>query len=159
MVAQVTQTTLPASVPLLPAPPRSTGNPQQDLPLIVDWMYKLYQVVIVNQYYISQNSQTDAQNFDASSLPDPSNTNLATAQDTANKAYGLAFTAEQTAQSASTEAASANTIAGEALSAATTPASTSELGVVKQGTAVADGTDATLNALLASLRAAGVIST
>lgn len=109
MADPATITTTPAA-PLLPAPPRTTGNPQSDLPLIVDWMYKLYQVIIVNGFYVSQNSQTQS-NLNPNDLPDPATSNIATAQDTANKAFVLADEAFVLAEEAEATATGALTTA------------------------------------------------
>lgn len=99
-----TESTAIAQQPVLLPPPQSTGNPQQDLPLIVNWMYLLYQILQVNGSFVTQASQVNAQTFDPNTLPDPNGTNLATAQDTANKAYALAENAVSTANAATTTA-------------------------------------------------------
>ena len=72
----------------LESPPRTTGNPQQDLPLLVDWFWRAYQVITQSVAYI--NSQVNSSEFTVANLPDPDNTTLAQAQQTANDAYNLA---------------------------------------------------------------------
>jgi len=75
----------------LEAPPRTTGNPQRDLPILIDWFYRAWQVVQQSINYI--NSQVNNPDFSVADLPDPTNTTLANAQQTANDAYNLANTA------------------------------------------------------------------
>ena len=77
-------TTIPN--PLEP-PPRSTGDAQQDYPLIIDWMYRVYHVVQQSVSFI--NSQL-SQNTVLTELPDPDTATIASAQQTANEAYSLA---------------------------------------------------------------------
>lgn len=44
----------------LEPPPRTTGNSQQDFPLVVDWMWKAYQVINQSiQYIIDQASASE----------------------------------------------------------------------------------------------------
>lgn len=100
---------------LLPSPPRSSGDAKSDLPLIVDYMYKLY-IAITN--YV--NSQITTPSFNPGNLPDPGSTTLATAQNTANQAYELAGEAETDAQTGITNAATAQTAATTAATAAAT---------------------------------------
>lgn len=85
-----------ASVPIprtLETPPRTTGNVQQDLPLLIDWFYRAYQVITQSVAYI--NNQVNEPDFNVADLPDPSNTTLALAQETANNAYNLANSADK----------------------------------------------------------------
>lgn len=89
---------------LLVAPPRTTGDPQQDLALIVNWMYLLYQILQVNGTFVTAASQVTANTFNPTTLPDPANTNLANAQQTANNAYALASQAETAATAAQADA-------------------------------------------------------
>lgn len=99
---------------LLPQPPRSSGDAQKDLSLIIDWQYRLYRAVTS---YVQ--AQTTSGNFNPANLPDPASTNLATAQSTANQAYALATTANTHANTAQTTATTAGTNATTAQSAAT----------------------------------------
>lgn len=72
----------------LEAPPRTTGDAQQDLPLLIDWFYRAYQVITQSVTYI--NAQVDSGDVTVANLPDPNSTTLASAQQTANDAYILA---------------------------------------------------------------------
>jgi len=42
-----------AAPPSLERPPRTTGNAQQDFPIIVDWMWKAYQIINASVDYIT----------------------------------------------------------------------------------------------------------
>ena len=76
----------------LEAPPRTTGDAQQDLPILIDWFYRAYQVITQSVTYI--NSQVDSGDVTVANLPDPNSTTLAAAQQTANNAYTLADTVQ-----------------------------------------------------------------
>src|ERR1035437_7118184 len=87
---------LPVPVPRpLETPPRTTGNIQQDMPILINWFWRAYQVISQSVAYI--NSQVTNPAFSVANLPDPLNTTLAQAQTTANNAYNLANTANVTA--------------------------------------------------------------
>lgn len=89
--AQTTQQSSAVPIPrTLETPPRTTGQVQRDLPLLVDWFYRAYQVITQSVAYI--NSQVANPDFNVANLPDPANTTLAQAQQTANDAYNLANT-------------------------------------------------------------------
>lgn len=75
----------------LETPPRTTGDPKMDLPILIDWFWKAYQVIQQSVAFI--NGQVTSTDFVAADLPDPENTTLAQAQSTANEAYNLASTA------------------------------------------------------------------
>lgn len=75
----------------LETPPRTTGNATADLPILIDWFWRAYQVITQSVAYI--NSQVNNPDFNVADLPDPTNTTLAQAQQTANDAYNLANTA------------------------------------------------------------------
>ncbi len=75
----------------LETPPRTTGNSERDLPILIDWLWRAYQVITSSVDFI--NSQTNNANFNVADLPDPSNTTLAQAQETANEAFALGSTA------------------------------------------------------------------
>ncbi len=88
--------TTPSTTPIprtLESPPRTTGNPQSDLPILIDWFWRAYQVIQQSVAYI--NNQISNPEFSVASLPDPANTTLAQAQQTANDAYNLANTADR----------------------------------------------------------------
>lgn len=78
-------TTIPRT---LETPPRTTGNAQQDFPLIVDWMFRAYQVIQQSVAYI--NSQVESGDVELTNLPDPATATVSSAQQTANLAYQLA---------------------------------------------------------------------
>src|ERR1035437_6767413 len=89
--------TLPVPIPrTLETPPRTTGQSQQDMPILIDWFWRAYQVITQSVAYI--NSQVTNPQFSVANLPDPANTTLAQAQTTANNAYNLANTAEKSIQ-------------------------------------------------------------
>lgn len=103
---------------LLPRPPRSTGDAQRDYPLLVDWMYSLYRAITAYAQ-----TQDVSELFNPASLPDPSRTNIATAQLTANQSYTLANTAKNLANAAQTTANTGVTNAAAAQATATAAAS------------------------------------
>lgn len=103
---------------VLTPPPRSTGNPTSDYPLLVDWVWKFYQAVTA--YGRSQGEQAP---FNPANLPDPASTNVANAQNTANLAYILADTANTHAATAQTTATTGVTNAATAQAAAVAAAS------------------------------------
>lgn len=72
----------------LESPPRTTGNVQQDLPILIDWFWKAYQVISQAVQFI--NSQIVTSELDITALPDPATATLYSAQQTANLAYALA---------------------------------------------------------------------
>jgi hypothetical protein len=89
-------TTTPPNLPVpittvFPSPPRTTGNLQQDLGLLINWFQTAYLVIQQSIAYI--NSQVTNPAFSEANLPSPTNTTLAQAQTTANNAYNLANTA------------------------------------------------------------------
>jgi len=73
-------------------PPRSSGDPKQDLPGILSWLNDFYKTAVLEQYFAT--TIAEAGDFDPADLPDPANTNLAQAQQTANEAYIIGTTAE-----------------------------------------------------------------
>jgi hypothetical protein len=82
----------------LESPPRTTGNAQQDFPIMIDWFYRAYQVIVQAVNYINQ--QVDVIEPGPGTLPDPGTATVATAQETANLAYLLAFQANTNANDA-----------------------------------------------------------
>lgn len=85
----------------LETPPRSTGNVQQDYPILIDWIYRAYQVIVQSVNYI--NSQIETGDLDLTDLPDPATATVASAQETANSAYALADQADGKADTAQAE--------------------------------------------------------
>lgn len=111
---------------VIPTPPKTTGDTNRDLALLQNWIFNLYQIVQLQQTFVTNSSQTD-DNFDPNSLPVPANSNIATAQGTANSAYTLANTAntaataaQATGTAASAAATAAQGTANSALALATT---------------------------------------
>lgn len=87
-----TTSTLPIPIPAtLETPPRTTGNVQMDMVILINWFWRAYQVITQSVAYI--NSQVANPEFNVAALPDPTKTTLAQAQLTANNAYNLANTA------------------------------------------------------------------
>lgn len=86
----------------LETPPRTTGNAQQDFPIMIDWFYRAYQVIVQAVNYINEQVQ-ETPDLDINDLPDPTNTTLAQAQNTANLAYALADQADGKADTAQAE--------------------------------------------------------
>lgn len=74
----------------LETPPRTTGNAQQDLPILIDWFWKAYQVIGQAVDYINETVSPSI--TVVANLPDPEGTTLAQAQQTANDAFSLATT-------------------------------------------------------------------
>ena len=74
----------------LETPPRTTGNAQQDLPILIDWFWKAYLVIGEAVNYI--NNTVSPSITVVANLPDPDGTTLAQAQQTANDAFSLATT-------------------------------------------------------------------
>lgn len=72
----------------LETPPRSTGNAHADFPLILDWMWKAYQVIQQSVNYIK--AQATSPDVNIEDLPDPATATISSAQTTANQAYALA---------------------------------------------------------------------
>jgi len=75
---------------IVPQPPTLTGDAQSDMMGVIDWMWDLYAMMAVQQGPLNPNTQTTPQPWDPNNLPQPSNTTLATAQQTANLAWKFA---------------------------------------------------------------------
>lgn len=73
----------------LEAPPRTTGNAQNDFPIIIDWFWRAYQTIAAAVNYINQQVNENP-DINVNNLPDPSTSTVAQAQLTANQAYVLA---------------------------------------------------------------------
>lgn len=76
---------------LLERPPRTTGNAQADFPMVIDWMWKLYQVMNDSVNFINAQIEENS-DISLTNLPDPATSTVATAQQTANAAYTYANT-------------------------------------------------------------------
>lgn len=73
----------------LETPPRTSGNAQADIPILVDWLYKAY-LSIKSAIDFINGQVKDNPNLELTNLPDPANSTIAQAQTTANQAYTLA---------------------------------------------------------------------
>lgn len=74
-------------------PPRWEGDPKRDIASLSSWINQFYERAILEDYFAT--TVAGSSDFDPSSLPDPANTNLQQAQQTANEAYILANVADQ----------------------------------------------------------------
>lgn len=84
-------------LPALETPPRTTGNAQMDIPILVDWFYKAY--LAISRAIAFINGQVAANpDITITDLPNPSNSTVAQAQTTANEAYILATVLKQDIQ-------------------------------------------------------------
>lgn len=88
-MSDTTEETRTLTLQPLETPPRTTGNAQMDFPLIIDWMYRLYQVMLQAVNFIN-NQVTQNPDVTLNDLPDPATSTVAQAQETANQAYTLA---------------------------------------------------------------------
>ena len=86
----------------LETPPRSTGNAQADFPIMIDWFYRAYQVIVQAVNYINSQVQ-GVEDISILDLPDPASATVASAQGTANIAYALAEQADGKADTAQSE--------------------------------------------------------
>lgn len=73
-------------------PPRMSGNADEDVRSLSSWIQTFYESGVIQNYF--ENTISKSSSFTPESLPDPANTNAATAQETANEAYILANAAE-----------------------------------------------------------------
>lgn len=81
----------------LETPPRTTGNAQSDIPILVDWFYKAYLAISRAIQFI--NGQVTANpDLTITDLPNPATSTVAQAQTTANEAYILATVVRQNIQ-------------------------------------------------------------
>lgn len=92
---------------IVPTPPKTTGDDKKDLGAAINWIWQLYQVVELQQTFVTNASQHNS-TFNPSSLPSPQSSNIATAQQTANSAYILADEAETDAVAAQATATAAD---------------------------------------------------
>lgn len=93
MAEETTSTQLP--IPRqLESPPRTTGSAQQDFPIIIDYVFRVYQLMQQAIAYI--NGQIEANpDITVTDLPNPATSTVAQAQQTANDAYNLAILAQK----------------------------------------------------------------
>lgn len=99
-----------ANSPFLPQPPRLGRDQQSDQRAILDWMWKFFQALSVdNSVLVRATEYADPGVFDASNLPTPTGTTVAQAQLTANNAYLLAAVLAASIRSGSVTIADANT--------------------------------------------------
>lgn len=70
-----------------PTPPRLTGDYTTDAAILTKWIWAFYQSTVLESGLLDPTFQSDAGTFDPNNLPDPANTSIARAQDTANHAY------------------------------------------------------------------------
>jgi hypothetical protein len=70
----------------VPPPPRATGDAAADSRAIIDWLWQFFEATVIASGLLDPSNQATAQTIDASNLPDPADTTIATAQATANAA-------------------------------------------------------------------------
>lgn len=75
---------------VIPPPPRPTGDTAADLVELYEWAQSLYEAAVIEAKLLDPAHQANAGTFDANALTDPTAASIATAQDTANRAYALA---------------------------------------------------------------------
>lgn len=136
-------TTVPVPQPIEP-PPRSTGDAQNDYPLLVNWLQRAYLNILQAVTYI--NEQVTAPDFDPTNLPDPATATVASAQQTANDAYALADQADGKADDAQADADSAQTTATAAQTTANSAQTDATNALSAANTAQTDATTALSNA-------------
>lgn len=78
------------SATVVKPPPRRTGDIQADTIAYVSWFWEFYQATVLQSGLLDPSFQADAGTFDPNNLPDPANSSIAKAQQTANEAYRLA---------------------------------------------------------------------
>lgn len=74
-----------------PPPPRFSGDPKLDLQALIQWVNDFYTAGVRQGYFFSVENQPTAEQI--TDLPDPSGSNVAQAQQTANTALILATAA------------------------------------------------------------------
>src|SRR5690349_258801 len=75
----------------LPQPPRLRGDAQADARAQVDWSWRFWRsLTIDDQVLVRSVEYADPGTFTPTSLPSPTGTTVAKAQQTANSAYGIA---------------------------------------------------------------------
>lgn len=76
----------PRRATLIPTPPRATGDATADLLALNKWVFDFYAATVVQSGLLDPAYQADAGTFDPTNLPDPADSTIAKAQDTANRA-------------------------------------------------------------------------
>jgi hypothetical protein len=108
------------SNPTPPPPPRLIGDPKADVAAIAQWANDFYKAAVVSGYFLNNEEESQAGEFDPNTLPDPATATVAQAQKTANEAYALAFAANALAVQTKNWVIGTLTISGAATSAAST---------------------------------------
>lgn len=72
---------------VVPPPPRATGDPAADSKAGLDWLNNFFTSTVVASGLLDPSYQADAGTFDPNNLHDPTDSTIAKAQDTANRAY------------------------------------------------------------------------
>jgi hypothetical protein len=75
-----------AKTAVVPTPPRATGDPQVDAMAMIQWAWDFYRSTVIESGLLDPAFQANAGQFNPNALPDPANTTIAKAQDTANHA-------------------------------------------------------------------------
>lgn len=88
-MSDTSQETKTIKLTVLENPPRTSGNAQQDIPILVDWLYKAY-LVIKSAVEFINGQVAENPNLNLTDLPNPATSTIAQAQTTANQAYTLA---------------------------------------------------------------------
>jgi hypothetical protein len=80
-----------ANTPFLPQPPRLRGDPQADQRASNDWAWRFFRSLTIDDAVLVRSIEyADPGTFNPASLPVPTATTVAQAQQTANSAYGIA---------------------------------------------------------------------
>lgn len=78
-----------------PPPPRLSGDLASDFQALINWVSDFYKSAVLQGFFLNVQNQGQGGSDDPPpNLPDPANTNLAQAQQTANDAYLLAQAAQ-----------------------------------------------------------------
>lgn len=75
---------------VVPPPPRLTGDDAADLVALREWSWDFYNATVTQSGLLDPSFQSATGTFDPNNLPDPANSSIAKAQQTANEAYALA---------------------------------------------------------------------
>lgn len=76
---------------VIPPPPRATGDAATDTAAMIEWAWALYKGGVLESGLLDPSFQlAEPPAFDPANLPDPANTTISKAQQTANEAYLLA---------------------------------------------------------------------
>lgn len=71
---------------VVPPPPRLTGDATTDVVSLNKWVWDFFTATVVESGLLDPSFQANAGTFDPNALPDPANSSIAKAQDTANRA-------------------------------------------------------------------------